>query len=243
MKTYPLFIKGIDESMETGIPKGHIILLSGTPGTYKTSISYNTLLKNAQENGTNGMYISLEQDKKGLEYHLKQLGFTEPTNGHVELFDMANMRIRKEEFQEKKAVHGGLNECVDLKYSVMNLKEMVKNRIEKLNLELIVVDSLELMELAFKMDDPREDLFYFFNWLKGLEITTIMIAEALPDKYSRHDMGFLADGIITVRMDRMDNLSTQRFISIVKMRGVKHTTDYFVLNFTNGAFEATKAIM
>ncbi len=243
MKTYPLYVKGLDEHLSGGIPQHHTIILSGTPGTYKSTLAYNILLHNANTLGIHGMYVSLEQSKENLEYHLTNMGFKEPTQGGVDIMDMGKLRKLKGQFQERKREEGTLSEDISLKYSLANLKNMISNRIEKNNIELMAIDSLELMELAFKMNEPREDLFYFFNWLKDLNITTMIIAEALKDTYARHDLGFLADGIIQLRMDRLDDMSTRRFISVVKMRGVNHSTDYFVFSFKDGFFDAARAII
>ena len=37
LKTY---IEGFDKILEGGIPRGHIVLVTGTPGTMKSSLSY-----------------------------------------------------------------------------------------------------------------------------------------------------------------------------------------------------------
>jgi KaiC/GvpD/RAD55 family RecA-like ATPase len=95
------------------------------------------------------------------------------------------------------------------------------------------------------MKDPRDDLFHFFKWLKTLGVTTLLIAEMSQDspKYSKHDIDFLADGIIKVSMVPISLTKTTRHIQVVKMRGVNHTTDPFELRFANNGFEALKVIM
>ena len=42
------YIRGFDEQLEGGIPKGHVVLFSGTPGTMKSSVTWNILWHNAQ---------------------------------------------------------------------------------------------------------------------------------------------------------------------------------------------------
>jgi len=43
MKRIPTNVDGLDEVLGGGIPEGNIVLLSGAPGTMKTSLSYHVL--------------------------------------------------------------------------------------------------------------------------------------------------------------------------------------------------------
>ena len=46
---FKTYIKHFDGAMEGGIPKGHVVLVSGTSGTMKSSVILNMLYKNAQQ--------------------------------------------------------------------------------------------------------------------------------------------------------------------------------------------------
>ena len=238
MKSYKLFIKGLDEQMDEGIPDKHIVLLTGTPGTMKSSISYNFLYKNGKENGTVGLYLTLEQDKENFGYQLKKLGMGE-ANEQTHLFDMSTTR---EEWLKLSATNPSAD-IPDLDLATFKRQiEVLKNHMK---FDLLVIDSLPVAEMMFRMKDPREDLFHFFKWLKKLNVTTILISEMKQDspEFSKHDVDFLADGIIKVSIEKLDPTTSQRQIEIVKMRGVNHSTNPFTLNFKNGSFEATRVLI
>lgn len=55
------YISNLDDQMNGGIPKGLVVLLSGNPGTYKSSLAYNILYHNATKKGKKGLYISFHQ--------------------------------------------------------------------------------------------------------------------------------------------------------------------------------------
>ena len=69
----PTFIKGLDENMEGGIPKGYVVLLTGMPGSMKSSVGFNILYNNAKQNKTKGVYISLEQGRDSLLEQMNRL--------------------------------------------------------------------------------------------------------------------------------------------------------------------------
>jgi len=73
VKVYKTYIKGFDEEMEGGIPQGHVVLISGPPGTMKSSITFNMLYKNALEQGTRGVYVTLEQGKSSIEFQMSRM--------------------------------------------------------------------------------------------------------------------------------------------------------------------------
>ena len=66
VNTYKTYIKGLDEELGGGIPEGHIILVSGTPGTMKSSVAYNILYNNIKSEDSVGVYVSLEQSRENL---------------------------------------------------------------------------------------------------------------------------------------------------------------------------------
>jgi KaiC/GvpD/RAD55 family RecA-like ATPase len=58
MKRVKTYIKGLDENIEGGIPAGHVVLVSGTAGTMKSSVIFNILYNEALA-GKTSLYLSL----------------------------------------------------------------------------------------------------------------------------------------------------------------------------------------
>ena len=48
------FIQGFDEALGGGIPRGHVVLMSGSPGTMKTSVTFSILYNNVKA-GSKGL--------------------------------------------------------------------------------------------------------------------------------------------------------------------------------------------
>ena len=227
-KLYKTYIKGFDKELGGGIPEGHIILIAGTPGTMKSSIAYYFLYHNVLNENARGLYFSLEQSKKSLSFQIARMGLSpEPVNG-LELVDLARLRQVAGEFKSK------------------NWLNIIKKHLEllhkKLKFNLLVVDSLPILEILSLIDEKRTKLFQFFEWLRQLNLTTIIINEIPPDPNILRDEDFLADGIIHLTMERVGDIDIFRRIRCVKLRGMNHNTGIFTLEYKKNIFKISQAL-
>src|SRR5437879_57670 len=83
-KKISTYIEGLDEVLGGGFPVGHVVLLSGLPGTMKSTLSYAILHGNAKERGARCLYVSLEQTRKPLEDGILELKMHQITDVEVQ---------------------------------------------------------------------------------------------------------------------------------------------------------------
>ncbi|MFQ5884711.1 MAG: RAD55 family ATPase [Thermoplasmata archaeon] len=234
------FVENYDEKLNGGIPKGHVVLLAGSPGTMKSSLAYSILYKNVILERRKGLYISLEQNRESLEDQMESLQMSrEKAGDNLAILDLAAMRIKLEGLEGE---------------NLMNMLKMYALTIKRsFNYDLLVLDSADALRVLAEFEDFDMEYFKLFKWLKGLRITSFLISELpYPSSSSRngHDFDFvggekkdfLADGILLLTMDQMGQFETQRRLRCVKMRGTAHETGHFVLGFDSGTFTATKAV-
>jgi len=223
-------IEGLDEHMTGGIPQGHVVLVSGMPGTMKSTVAYSILFNNAKKENKKGLYISLEQGRDSLVEHMAGLGMVNSeVDSLVNIVDMAYLRLNMDE------------EASDAQSWIDIFKMYAENMKQNMDYEILVIDSLPVLELLGKMDDRREDLFYFFGWLRELGVTTFIVAEASDDKTRVNEEDFLADGIIRLKKERKGYDITRQIV-IDKMRGTKHNTGYFTLLHDGKDFQLSRVI-
>ena len=123
-----------------------------------------------------------------------------------------------------------------------------KNKIE--GVDLVVIDSLEALDVLAKFQDRRSDLFHFFQWLRDLGTTTFVLTEAAPEAafpalepgQNRDDAGYLADGIVHLKLHPLSDVEMQRRVRISKLRGSNHKTGFYALLFEAGRFSVTPAM-
>ncbi|MBI0582708.1 MAG: AAA family ATPase [Methanomassiliicoccus sp.] len=229
IKTY---IEGFDRAMEGGIPQGNIVLIAGTPGTMKSSLTYYSLYNQAKENGATCVYVTLEQSRNSLLRQMEKMGMrTDDVKQTLHVLDLGLIR------KNLKQVNGGDSWMQVFKGYITSLKN-------DLGFSMIAIDSLGVLETISSMTNRRTDLFYLFEWLRDLNSTVLLISEAAPDKLfdGYYDEGYLADGIITLKMQVVRDVEIQRRIRCVKMRETNHDPSYFSLIHSGGKFQVTKAI-
>jgi KaiC/GvpD/RAD55 family RecA-like ATPase len=233
----PTHIEGFDEVLGGGVPKGHVVLLSGLPGTMKSSLAYAILHNGAVHDGLHGLYVSLEQAKKGLERQMAAMGFDLTAAGaKVHILDVGSL--------QKEMATATAPVWVDF------LKRSIERKREVDGVDLLVLDSLEAFDVLARWTDRRTELFRFFEWLRDLGATSFVLTESPPEPSplawlhprERQDEGFLADGIVHLKMHEISDLDIQRRLRVIKMRSANHKTGYYALVFEDGRFGVTRAM-
>ncbi len=225
------YVQGFDDKIGGGVPAGHVVMISGEAGTMKSTLAWNVLYNGARKDSRTGAYITLEQSRDNFSSHLRTMGLDpKDVEDKVSLVDLAMIRKNLE----------GMGESTWLEIFKMYAHNLKKS----LNYDVLVVDSLTVLQSLARFERPREQMFQTFEWLRDLKATVFLVAEmkSKNDEFGTYGEEFLADGIIHVKMERVDDANIQRRIRCVKMRGSAHSPNYFTLMFENGFLQATRVI-
>lgn len=224
------YIDGFDKIIGGGVPKGSVVLVSGNPGTMKTSFAYNILQKNAKGEGLRAAYISLEQSRDSLLRQMRSMKLCSGDSQDVRIIDLGNMR---EEFEAAAA-----DDTV-----VTVLREYLTQELKDWGCSLFVLDSLDVLELSSGVSSKRSHIFFLFEWLREMGLTSFLISESNPDEAleNGYEEGYLADGIINLTLAAGSGEKGSRHIRCVKLRNTKHETTYFSLQFANGKFMVSQS--
>jgi len=115
---------------------------------------------------------------------------------------------------------------------------------KKRKIQLLAVDSWDALELILEFKDRRAETFGFFEWLRDLGVTSLLISEepGLEAPPTALEEEFLSDGIVHLRLEPVTETAFQRRVQCVKMRSVNQDSDEHTLLFENGRFEVARAI-
>ncbi len=251
IKRIPMYIQGLDENIEGGIPEKHIVLICGSAGTMKSSITFNVLYNEALV-GKTGIYISLEQSYGSLVEHIDNMGYDLSRINMIHINELQSLIPKLQEY--KNSDKGNLiiidlgcirKEIKDVKIagnrSWMNvIKNIVLKTKQVLPSELLVIDSLSALYVLSKFENPRIELFFIFEFLRDTGMTSYLISEMPLDgsKYSEYEVeDYLSDGIVFLSLSKLRR-TVVREIRVVKLRATAANNDVFSLEFQNAQFHA-----
>lgn len=212
-------IPGLDELIEGGFVKGSVNLIAGTAGSGKSIFCCQYILHGLRKK-ENGVYICLEQSVEDLLSDISKFGW-----------DKEFLEYMK---QEKLRV-----EYV-FPTSIRKLGELVFDRIEKVNAERLVVDSISVAAMGWEESSDvskiRRELFEFIQNLKKKKVTSLLITEipeTEPKALSKFGFEeFVVDGVIVLHYLEYTTADSQRSLVIRKMRRTNHGVDVYPIKIT-----------
>ncbi len=222
IKTY---VNGLDERMQGGVPEKYIVLVCGHAGTMKSTFTYSMLYRAAVEEGRKGMYLTLEQSRQSLLDHMEALGMDPDSTEDLVVIDLA--RVRKDAMMDKSKA-----KRIDWLHSIITALKSYK---KMFGCEVLTLDSLAALYALSTFENPRGELFHFFEQLRDLDITCFLISEMPTDRevfglYGVED--FLADGIIHLNVERHEH-TANLYVSVNKMRKTNHDRGFFPLIYNS----------
>ncbi|MCI4335960.1 MAG: KaiC domain-containing protein [Thermoplasmata archaeon] len=208
IRKVPTGVAGLDDMLGGGIPQGHVVLVTGLPGTGKTCLGLQFLLAGATA-GEKGIFLSLEEDAPALVTSAKQFGW--PVEEATKAGTFAILRLDpKETRQNLNRIQGELD------------KEFVRRGVKR-----IVVDSVSLLNMLSD-DEPsrRTTLFALASACRASGATTLLTAEADPrhPDVTRDGLSeYVADGVIVLGYAAAtDGRQVGLTLRILKMRRTAH---------------------
>ncbi len=209
------FVKGFDEVLGGGVPKGHVVLLHGPAGTMKTSLSLYVVSKNAEQ-GKKALFVSLEETRESLRETMRALEMPEDDF----IVDIATMRLEHD-----------MAEAGDwFQILVSYLEGKVKE-----GLDILVIDPFNALYPNAEMLTPRIEILHFFRFLRSAGVTTYLIYEGSEFV---HQEDYMADGLLEVLPRETEPGRVALWIRCAKLRHTEHSRDAFELQFRKGQFEA-----
>ncbi len=220
-------VRGFDELIKDGIPKGSAILVSGGAGSGKTLFCLQVLVNHARQ-GKKCLYMSFEESEERLIAHMEDFKL-EPHD----LIKKGNLKFKRySPFEINRSVEGMLAKekgelLIDLDPVLLpdNFKP-----------DVIVFDSLTALASTFvaKEDSYRVYVDQLFRFFENIGATSFLITETkqVPDVYSTTGVEeFLADGVIVMYNVRNGNVR-ESAIEVLKLRGAKHEKKIAAMQIT-----------
>jgi KaiC/GvpD/RAD55 family RecA-like ATPase len=217
------YVEGFDKELGGGIPKGHIVLIAGAPGTMKSSLSFSIMYNNMKKRGSKALYITIEESKESLVTGMERLGMGDFNEKSLAIVDIGKLRLEYRVVEETRNW-------------LKILMEHLQTKVASEGYEFVVLDSLTALSSIMEFENPRQELYHFFGFLKGLKVTTLLLTEVIreDDMYGTYHEAYLADGLIYLKYHDVGETESQLRMKCAKMRYTKHNHGFMALLFKEG---------
>jgi KaiC/GvpD/RAD55 family RecA-like ATPase len=209
-------IKGFDALVEGGLPRGKIILLSGSPGTCKTIFALQFLYNGAKQFDEKGLYISFEEKIESLKAQALQFGWD---------FD-------KLEKEKKIKIISITPENITESTAAEIIRMAHDNKFSRLVIDSLSALSINTPTTFAKVTDLTEIsikrfMYKFINDLRSIQdgVTSLLISQTTNGQLSRDGVSeFICDGILHISYESMGG-QYSRQLTIRKMREPSNDED------------------
>lgn len=219
-------VQGFDPLVGGGLLKDRLYVLSGPPGSGKTTFSAQFAAQGISED-QKCLYLSMHETKSELRNDMMDFNFGFDEAIRSNRFGFVNV------FQSDSRDLLIPREREDYRSNVQNMTTRISNFVEKHNIDRLVIDSTMLLRYFYSDNDKT--FIQFVSSLKQANTTTILISE-MTDPTAYSDEHYLAHGVIFFH-NYLEPTGMQRGVQIIKMRGTDIDGDIREVEFSDTGIE------
>jgi KaiC/GvpD/RAD55 family RecA-like ATPase len=216
----PSGVSGFDHLIQGGFLPGRLYVLSGPPGSGKTTFTAQFIAEGLR-NGENCLDVTVHESRDELVDDMSNYDFGFETLTSSEQFRFVNLAGQKGQRLLNQSSGGGMAS------SVQGLTDKLVGFVNSRDIDRLVIDSTMLLELFFA--DGDEEMTRFLTALKNSDATTLLISE-MTDPSAYADEHYLAHGVVFFH-NYLEATGMTRGIQVVKMRGTDIDCDIRSLRF------------
>ena len=203
-------MQGMERVVQSDFYAPYISLVTGPPGSMKSSFCLTLLTNHLARTGEFGLYCTVEETVDSLMRGASSLGLQLPMN--LQVTDFTELRRENEDMDYLKFT----------RKMIEHFKQTHGDRFTT-----FVLDSLgAIYSLTIVNEAMRKKMFSFFDFLRSMNLNVLLITERNLGSHAelQGNEGFLADAVINMGMDHR-NGKLVRTMQIEKMRHVRHAME------------------
>ncbi|MFC7141357.1 RAD55 family ATPase [Halosimplex aquaticum] len=209
-------VPGFDEIVQGGLLKDRLYVVSGPPGSGKTTFSSQFITQGAKA-GENCLYVTMHETKEELMQDMSgyDFGFDQVmASGKIQFLNLMTDSGKRTITQF--GTEGGLT-------------NRIVAFLEQQDIDRAVIDSTMLLQHFF--NDVSDEITGFLSALKQTGTTVVLISE-MTDPSSYADEHYLAHGVIFFH-NYLESGGMTRGVQVIKMRGTAIDCDIRAIDFSN----------
>ena len=209
-------VPGFDELVQGGLLENRLYVISGPPGSGKTTFSAQFITQGAKR-GDDCLYVTMHETKSELMQDMSGYDFG---------FDRA---MQSDAIQFLNLVTESGKRTITQFGTEGGLTNRLVAFIDQNNVERVVIDSTMLLQHF--LTDVSEEITGFLSALKQTDATVLLISE-MTDPTSYSDEHYLAHGVVFFH-NFLDGGSMTRGLQVIKMRGTAIDCDIRRISFSD----------
>ena len=210
----------MDELLSGGLPAGRLYVVSGPPGSGKTTFASQFITEGVRRD-EDCVYVTMHETKGELIEDMSSFDFGFERAAKSRRFKFLNLTSEAARRSLTKYGTGG------------GLRNRVTAMLDEMDIDRAVIDSTML--LKHFVEDPEDALTEFVTRLKQTDTTIILISE-MTDPTAYADEHYLAHGVIFFH-NYLEGGGMTRAVQIVKMRGTAIDCDMRSISFTDAGLQ------
>ena len=227
-------IQGFDEILLGGLPKGRAIILSGPPGSGKSTFAMQFLYKGVKDYGEPGVYVTLSESPAEIRNNMKSYGWDIiklERDGKLLLVDARPFSITEEGFV---APNESLYRGEAMPFS--HLTDMTLAGVRRAGAKRLVIDSVTILAMQYvNKFYIRQGLMGMVQALSNQDCTSLLISETVQEEGKTPTEWYIAPGVIVLHYTRKGD-TMERAVQVIKMRGTRHGEEIYPARITENGF-------
>jgi circadian clock protein KaiC len=215
--------EGLDDILGGGFDANRMYLYEGRPGSGKTTIALQFLLKGASI-GERTLYVTLSETRRELELVAKRHGWS---LAGVDIFELVPPETTLDPERELTVFHPA-------EVELSETTGLVFKEVERINPTRVVIDSLsELRLLAQNPLRYRRQVLALKHFFTQRNCTVILLDD-LTSSHEDLQLHSIAHGVVMLEQLALEYGAERRRLRVVKMRGIPFRGGYHDFTIVKG---------
>lgn len=205
-------VPGFDEVLHGGLPRGHLYLIEGNPGTGKTTLALQFLLAGIR-NGEKVLYVTLSESEQELHEAMHSHGWSPES---LLICEMAPPEEDLKPETQYTVFHPSEVELADTIAAIFK-------EVDAIQPQRLVFDSLS--ELRMLARDPlkyRRQILALKRHLAGRDCTILLLDDGTAEGGHDLQLQSIAHGVVHLETINRDYGVNRRRVQICKVRGTAY---------------------